>query len=371
MKFGLLFELSVPRPWSAASEQEVFNNSLEQARLADQLGFDQIWVVEHHFLEEYSHASAPDLFLTACAMVTERVRLGHGIVVCLPEFNHPVRLAERLATLDILSGGRLEVGTGRSSTWTELGGFGVDPNDTKKRWDEVVRALPKMWTQERFSWNGQAFSVPERCILPKPLQRPHPPLWVAVTSPGTEIDAAERGLGSLGLSLGGLGDQEQRITNYRRRIQSCEPVGATVNEQVATVNFLYCHEDQTIGASTGERLAETFTTAAAQVLEIRESYPTATYRAPGLLSAIRQEIKGDDARRQRAESSTYGSPDHIIRALRRWEALGVDAMVFMVNCLETIPQNEVLDSLRLFASEVMPAFRQDAGSDAVLAEVMA
>ncbi|MGH9035881.1 MAG: LLM class flavin-dependent oxidoreductase, partial [Acidimicrobiia bacterium] len=224
MRFGLIFELSVPRPWGPGAEKRVYDHALEQVRLADELGFDQAWAVEHHFLEEYSHCSAPELFLTACAMQTQRIRVGHGIVVCVPEINHPVRIAERAAVLDILSGGRLEVGTGRSATWTELGGFGVDPDSTKKTWDEFVRALPKMWTQERYAHQGRAFSMPERAVLPKPLQQPHPPLWVAVTSPGTEMDAAERGLGHLGLALGGLAAQEKRVASYRRRIQHCDPV---------------------------------------------------------------------------------------------------------------------------------------------------
>src|SRR5436190_15374790 len=132
MKFGIFYELSVPRPWERESERKVYMNALEQVRLADELGFDQLWVVEHHFLEEYSHCSAPELFLTACAMQTTRIRLGHGAVVCVPQMNHPIRVAERAAVLDILSGGRLELGTARSSTWTELGGFQVDPDSTKK-----------------------------------------------------------------------------------------------------------------------------------------------------------------------------------------------------------------------------------------------
>src|SRR5262249_25428566 len=120
MEFGLFFELSVPRPFSDGVERTVYENALEQVRLADTLGFDVVWAVEHHFLEEYSHCSAPEVFLTACAVQTRRIRVGHGAVVCVPEMNHPVRVAERAAALDIVSGGRLEVGTARSSTWTEL-----------------------------------------------------------------------------------------------------------------------------------------------------------------------------------------------------------------------------------------------------------
>src|SRR5438067_7028876 len=243
MEYGLFMELSVPRPWTPGSERQVYENALGQVRLADELGFDYVWAVEHHFLEEYSHCSAPDLFLTACAMQTKRIRVGHGIVACVPEYQSPIRVAERAAVLDILSGGRVELGTGRSATWTELGGFRANPDETKKTWDEFVHCLPKMWTQERFAYEGRVWSMPSRAIIPKPYQKPHPPMWVAVTSPGTEIDAADRGMGSLGLTFGGFAEQEGKVKEYRRRIKSCDPVGEFVNEQVSTVNFLYCHED--------------------------------------------------------------------------------------------------------------------------------
>ena len=215
MKFGLFYELSVPRPWTRESERTVYNNALEQVRLADELGFDQVWAVEHHFLEEYSHCPAPELFLTACAMITKTIRVGHGIIVCVPEFNHPIKIAERTATLDILSGGRLDVGTGRSATWTELGGFRTDPDTTKKSWDEFVRCLPKMWTQETYAYDGEFWSMPERTIIPKVYQQPHPPMWVAVTSPGTELDAADRGPGQPGADLRGIrraGEEDRRVS---------------------------------------------------------------------------------------------------------------------------------------------------------------
>ncbi len=243
MEFGLFMELSVPRPWTPGSERQVYENALEQVRLADELGFDYVWAVEHHFLEEYSHCSAPDLFLTASAMQTKRIRVGHGVVACVPQYQSPIRIAERAAVLDILSGGRVELGTGRSATWTELGGFGANPDETKKTWDEFVRVIPKMWMQERFSWQGRAFSMPERAVLPKPVQRPHPPMWVAVTSPGTELDAADRGLGCLGLAPGGFAESERKVKIYRSHVENCDPVGSFVNDKVSTINFLSCAED--------------------------------------------------------------------------------------------------------------------------------
>ena len=102
MKFGLFYEISVPRPWGRETEKTVYDNCLEQVALADSLGFDSVWAVEHHFLEEYSHCPAPELFLTACAMKTKKMRVGHGIVVCVPEFNHPIKIAERTAQFQVV-----------------------------------------------------------------------------------------------------------------------------------------------------------------------------------------------------------------------------------------------------------------------------
>jgi len=359
MKFGIFYEISVPRPWDAEIERTVYERCLEQVRLADELGFDQVWAVEHHFLEEYSHCSAPELFLTACAMQTKRIRVGHGIVVCVPQFNHPVRVAERAAVLDILSGGRLEMGTGRSATWTELGGFQASPDDTKKTWDEYVRVLPKMWTQERFGYEGRAFSMPARAVLPKPYQKPHPPMWVAVTSPGTELDGAERGLGSLGLTFSGFAENEKRIAGYRQRIKYCDPVGEFVNEQVNTVNFLYCHEDLEYGVKTGQRLSGTFSYLAAQLLPAREAYPAQSYPSLGLLPQLRQEASGPGDPSGAPEGICIGTPDRIVEVLRRWESVGVDRVNFLLNALETVPQEEVLASMRLFAKEVMPKLDPD------------
>ncbi len=366
MKFGIFYELSVPRPWNRESERTVYERALEQVRLADELGFDQVWAVEHHFLEEYSHCSAPEIFLTACAVTTKKIRVGFGIAVCVPQINHPIRIAERAAVLDIISGGRLEFGTGRSATWTELAGFQADPDEAKRTWDEFVRVIPKMWMEERFGYEGVAFSMPTRAVLPKPYQKPHPPMWVAVTSPGTEIDAADRGLGSLGLTFGGFAEQETRIANYRSRIRQCEPVGGFVNEQVNTVNFLYCHEDADVGVRTGQRLSGTFNYLASQLLSAREAYPSRSYPSLGLLPQLRQEIAGPGERGRVPEGICIGDPRRIIEVVKQWEAVGVDRINFLLNAAETVPQEQVLDSLRLFAREVMPKF-QPAAADAVVA----
>ena len=358
MKFGIFFELSVPRPFTPEGEHQVFMNALEQARLADELGFSTVWAVEHHFLEEYSHSSAPELFLTAVAAQTSQIRVGHGAVVCVPEINHPIRVAERAAFLDQVSGGRLEFGTARSSTWTEIGGFGADPDATKKDWDEFVHVLPRMWTEEFFAYEGRCFSMPERAVLPKPLQQPHPPLWVTVTSPGTELDAADRGLGCLGVATAGFAEQERRTREYHRRIQLCDPAGAVVNDRVSTLNFLYCHEDARVGGERGMAMMGHFGLMNAHLLFTREAYPSTAYQSLGNLAPPPRTSSTPSPGEgpKLPEGMCLGDPQHIIQAIKHWESIGVDEVNFMLNAAEVLPQDQVLESLRLFAREVMPAF---------------
>lgn len=356
MKLGRLYEIQIPQPWTEGFEARGYAEAMEQIVLADELGWDYVWAVEHHMLPGWSYSSAPEVFFGALSQRTSRIRIGHGIALLPKNFNHPIRVAERAAVLDILSHGRLEMGTGRSATWTELGGFGADPDETKQTWDEFVRVLPKMWTQERFGYEGRSFSMPSRAILPKPYQKPHPPMWVAVTSPGTEIDAAERGLGALGLQFAGFAAQEQKVNEYRQRIRSCDPVGEFVNEQVATVNFLYCHEDKKTGIERGQGMTGAFNYLAAQLLPVREVHPSRSYPSLGLLPQVRSAVAspgGDDGA---PEGLCIGDPDRIIEQIKQWESAGVDRINFLLNAMETIPQEQVLESLRLFASEVMPKF---------------
>jgi alkanesulfonate monooxygenase SsuD/methylene tetrahydromethanopterin reductase-like flavin-dependent oxidoreductase (luciferase family) len=357
VKFGLLMENSVPRPWTRFAERDVFRNSIEQVQVAESAGFERVWAVEHHFLEEYSHSSCPEMFLTACAMVTSKIRLGFGIATCVPEMNHPARIAERAATLDLLSNGRVDVGTGRSSTWNELGGFRANIDNTKKSWDEYIHAIPRMWTQERFAHEGSSFSMPERCVLPKPLQKPHPPLWVAVTSPGTEIDAAERGLGCLTLAFGNVGGFVDRFAAYRKRIKTCEPAGAFVNEQVAAASWLFCHPDADMAIEKGRRMLTGFGSASSQIMEIKQAYPASNYLEPGLLGMFRADPDSPGMKGKKIpDGLCVGDPAMIIEALKRWENAGADSVVFLINYMEVLTQSEVLDSLRLFAKEVMPHF---------------
>jgi alkanesulfonate monooxygenase SsuD/methylene tetrahydromethanopterin reductase-like flavin-dependent oxidoreductase (luciferase family) len=193
--------------------------------------------------------------------------------------------------------------------------------------------------------------------LPKPLQKPHPPLWVAVTSPGTEIDAAERGLGCLTLAFGNVGGFVERFAAYRKRIKTCVPAGAFVNEQVTAASWLFCHPDAELAIDKGRRMLAEFGSAAAQITELKQAYPASNYLEPGLLGMFRADPDSPGAKGKKIpDGLCVGNPAMIIEALKRWESAGADSIVFLINYMELLTQTEVLDSLRLFAKEVMPHF---------------
>ena len=168
MKFGLFYEHQLPRPWDEDSEYTLLQNALEQCELADKLGIQACWEVEHHFLEEYSHSSAPEVFLAAVSQRTKQMRLGHGIVQTPPPFNHPARVAERISTLDLISGGRVDFGTGESSSEAELGGFLIDPVEKREMWEEGLRVAVRCMTEEPFTGvHGKYVTMPPRNVVPE------------------------------------------------------------------------------------------------------------------------------------------------------------------------------------------------------------
>ena len=173
MKFGIFYEHQLPRPWADDGEHKLFKDTLDQIELADRLGYDYVWEVEHHFLEEYSHSSAPEVFLAAASQRTSRIRLGHGIVQLPFNFNHTARVAERIATLDLVSDGRVDFGTGEASSEAELGGFLVDRTQKRDQWAEALDAVTRMFVETPFAgWDGEHFSMPVRNVVPKTLQKP-------------------------------------------------------------------------------------------------------------------------------------------------------------------------------------------------------
>src|SRR3954452_5265660 len=182
MKFALFYEIPVARPWGPNSEYLAYKHTLEQALAGEQAGFHAFWTVEHHFLEEYSHCSNPEVLYGAIASRTSRMRLGYGVRLMPKPYNHPVRSAESAAVLDLISDGRVEFGTGRSSTRMELEGFGIHPNETREMWQEGNDHIVGCWSNDEDEVSGNHGSMPKRRVLPKPLQKPPPPIWGATGS---------------------------------------------------------------------------------------------------------------------------------------------------------------------------------------------
>src|SRR5215207_8882943 len=247
MRFGVFYEQQLPGPWGDGDEERLFAESLEQVVLADELGFDNAWVVEHHFLEEYSHSSAPEVFLAAAAARTRRIRLGHGIVQIPPAVNHPARVAERVATLDLISDGRVELGTGESSSAAELGGFLIDRTRKREMWEDAIEAIARMFVEQPFAgWQSDFWQMPVRNVVPKPLQRPHPPLWVACSRRETIHLAARKGIGALSFSFVEPEDASRWVADYYSILDSgeCVPAGFAVNANVAVVLPMMLHEEE-------------------------------------------------------------------------------------------------------------------------------
>ena len=246
MKFGIFYEHQLPRPWGETSEQKLFQDALEQVELADNLGIDYAWEVEHHFLEEYSHSSSPEVFLAAASQRSKNIRLGHGIVLMPPAYNHPARIAERIATLDLVSNGRVEFGTGESASRMELEGFGIDPAERRPMWRETLEQVANMLAMDPYpGFQGEYFSMPPRNIVPKPVQKPHPPMWIACSNRDTIHLAAQLGLGALTFSFVDPAEARKWVTDYYDTFKrECVPIGHTVNPNIAMVTSFSCHNDE-------------------------------------------------------------------------------------------------------------------------------
>jgi len=254
MRFGIFYEHQMPRPWAEGAEEKLLTDALDQVELADRVGIDYVWEVEHHFLEEYSHSSAPEVFLAAASQRTQRIRLGHGIVQIPPGFNHPARVAERVATLDLVSGGRVDFGTGESSSQVELGAFGVDRDAKRPQWEEAIDVIARMFVEQPFmGYDGRFVSMPPRSVIPKPKQKPHPPMWVACSRRETILLAARRGIGALTFAFIEPEQAKEWVDEYYGIIASddCVPAGFAVNPNLAVVLPMMLHEDEATAIERG------------------------------------------------------------------------------------------------------------------------
>ncbi len=365
MKFGIFYEHQIPRPWTELSEHDLLQASLEQIELADQLGYDYAWEVEHHFLEEYSHSSAPEVFLGAASQRTKNIRLGHGVIQLTT--NHPIRIAEKVSTLDLLSGGRVELGLGEAQGPVELHPFGIRVRDKRDRWLEGVQATIPLFTKQAFEFHGEYYDFPARNVIPKPLQKPHPPLWVACSNIDTIIDAGRWGMGALGFQFVTPEAAKGWVNKYYHNLtQNLETItDYPINPNIAMVSgFMCCETDE-----------EAIQKAAGWTFFIfcLSHYGKHGIADPGEgnLWEAYQDWRHSEKAQQALTSGLIGSPETIRNRLRQFADAHVD-QVILLNQAGANTHEDICNSLKLFAKEVMPEFHnrqaeQEAWKAAVLA----
>lgn len=361
MEFGIFIQAHLPRQRVEVEGPDAEHHALmgetELVRVADETGWKYCWVVEHHFLTEYSHLSDSASYLGYLAAITNRIHLGSGIFNLNPQVNHPVRIAERVAMLDHLSDGRFEFGTGRGAGSREVTGFDIESTEvTKVVWDEVIRELPRMWTETEYSYEGTAFRVPypnpkmrTRNVLPKPWKKPHPPMWVAAGNPPTYEKAARLGLGVLGFNVAAVSEMEPMVQAYKGAIGEAEPVGAYVNDNVMITNGLICLED-------GQKAREAACNMGISYLQSLVFYYHDTFPkvegVPVWPDPFPEPTLEDIEMRIDGGYLLCGDPDEVLEQVRRYESVGCDQLVFGVPL--NLSWEDTTTTLRLFGEHVIP-----------------
>jgi alkanesulfonate monooxygenase SsuD/methylene tetrahydromethanopterin reductase-like flavin-dependent oxidoreductase (luciferase family) len=352
VKFGLFYQHQALQPWDENTELRVYQEALDQVELADKLGFDCVWETEHHFLEEYSHSAAPEVFLAAASQRTKNIHLGHAVMLMSPKYNHPARSAERVAVLDLVSNGRVEWGTGESASALELGGFNVPQDEKTPMWEEATEQAANMLAMTPYpGFKGKYFEMPCRNIVPKPKQRPHPPMWVACSRRETIHRAARHGLGALGFAFVEPQQAAKWVEDYYQIIKSdqCVPLSHTVNPNLALVCGLSVHENQDEAVRRGLNGFKFLGYALGYVANYGRHKPGR--------SQLFQQFQGvKDTLPNNAGMGGIGTPEQVRALLKEYEAIGVDQIIFALTCGET-KHEHICESLELFAKAVMPEFK--------------
>jgi alkanesulfonate monooxygenase SsuD/methylene tetrahydromethanopterin reductase-like flavin-dependent oxidoreductase (luciferase family) len=367
MKFAMFYEIPVPKPWTPEAEHQAYKNTIEQVKLGDRMGFHSFWTVEHHFLDEYSHCSNPEVLYGHIAAVTENLRIGYGVRLLPKPYNHPIRTAESVATLDLISNGRVEFGTGRSATRAELEGFGIDPKHTRAMWQEALEHIVGCWTNDEYSFHGSYWSMPRRRVLPKPLQDPHPPIWGATTSLEGHRTIGRLGIGLCSFSVGLPPESfKEKVDEYRKGMAECvKPVGKFKNNQAATFTMVHCAPTKEEAYSVAKESFEWYPKAGASLIASVAEWMNETKQALGTYeyaaSALQHKNEGAFEHLNfdyihSAGAGVVGDPDECIETCKRYEAAGCDLLLCLVNPLK-IPHDKVMQSIELMGREVLPAFK--------------
>ena len=358
MKFGIFYELQMPRPWEVAAEQKLFKNALDQVELADQLGVDFAWMVEHHFLEEYSHCPAPEIFLGAASQRTKDIRLGHGIIQLTT--NHPARVAERVATLDLISGGRVEFGMGEGGSLTELGPFDRKIEEKREVWEDAVRAVMPMFADGGFEYDGPHFKFPLRNVLPKPAQKPHPPLWVACSQLQTIEYAGRRGMGALGFQFISADAAHAWVhayyNSYTKRMDKLTKYDT--NPNMALVSYFMCAETDEEARRRADGIP--FFQFALKYYSADRLGKNRDRPPPGTVDLWSEYEKwktnNPEGHARAISGGLIGSPETIRNRLRKYSNSHVDQII-LLNQAGKNSHEHICESLELFAKEVMPEFQ--------------
>jgi alkanesulfonate monooxygenase SsuD/methylene tetrahydromethanopterin reductase-like flavin-dependent oxidoreductase (luciferase family) len=350
MRFGVFYELQLPKPWTPDSEHRLIQEAIEQVQLADRIGIDYAWAVEHHFLDEYSHCSASEVFLTALAAKTKRIRVGFGIRQVIPSYNHPSRTAEAVAMLDLISDGRVEFGIGEGATRLELHGYGIQAKRKKALSFEAAEQIANMMVMEPYpGYQGEGFSMPCRNVLPKPLQKPHPPMWLACTNRSTIETAARNGLGALAFTF--LDPEEARTWAdlYYSIIKSeqCVPLGHAVNANIAMVAGFSLHHDAKEAYRRGMD-GFAFFRYAINALVANDARP-----GRSRLWEEYEALKDRDLPTIAAPG--IGTPEDYRNLVRGFGDVGVDQIIFLQQGGKNRHEH-ICESLELFGREVLPHF---------------
>jgi alkanesulfonate monooxygenase SsuD/methylene tetrahydromethanopterin reductase-like flavin-dependent oxidoreductase (luciferase family) len=350
MRFGVFYELQLPRPWEDNAEHKLIHEALEQVQLADRLGIDYAWAVEHHFLDEYSHCSASDVFLTALAAKTENIRVGFGIRQVIPNYNHPSRTAESVAMLDLISDGRVEFGIGEGATRLELHGYGIPAREKRDLSLEAAEQIANMMVMEPYpGYEGKGFTMPCRNVLPKPYQKPHPPMWLACTNRKTIEVAARNGLGALAFTFVDPDEAKTWADTYYAIIKSdeCIPLGHSVNANLAVVAGFSLHEDAEESRHRGVD-GFAFFRYAINALVANDIKPGRT-RLWEEYEALRDQDLPTIA------APGIGTPAHFSQHIREFQDVGIDQIIFLQQGGKNRHEH-IIDSLELFGEKVMPEF---------------
>jgi alkanesulfonate monooxygenase SsuD/methylene tetrahydromethanopterin reductase-like flavin-dependent oxidoreductase (luciferase family) len=359
MEFGIFIQGFVPeyrRKDDPDAEHRSIQNDLECVLAADKAGFKYVWVTEHHFLDEYSHISANDAVLAYLAHATDRIHLGSGIFNPLPQVNHPAKVAERVAMLDHLSGGRFEFGTGRGAGSHEILAFLPDMTDlskTREIWEDVIGEFPKMWLQDTYEgYDGKYWSMPPRKVLPKPWKKPHPPMWYAAGNVTSYEMAARKGLGVLGFSVGSIQELEPVMKAYKKTIDDAEPVGAFVNDNIMVTTAAFVAEDEQVAIASATAPHNNYLVS--NVFRYHDTFPHPPEipQWPELIP----DATPDQIPYAREQGGIVGDPDHALAQCRRWEEAGADQLVFGVGSAD---HQDTLEMIRLMGEHVIPKIDTD------------